>query len=57
MKTIEKIKIKLSEPDLDVSMYAINILIEKVNELTQVVNDLNYEVGVIHEWKLEKEGI
>jgi len=57
MKTIEKIKIKLSEPDLDVSMYAINILIEKVNELTQVVNELNYEVGVIHEWKLEKEGI
>ena len=35
----------------------INNLIEKINELTQTLNGLNYEVGVLHDWKLQKEGI
>lgn len=35
----------------------INRLIDKINELTQTINELNYEVDVLHEWKLTKEGI
>ena len=53
--TIEKIQIRLSE-HTDTND-AINILIDKINELIQTVNELNFEVAGIHEWKLEKEGI
>jgi len=35
----------------------INNLIDKINELTETVNGLDYEVGVLHDWKLQKEGI
>jgi hypothetical protein len=32
-------------------------MIDKINELTERVNELDYELSVIHEWKIEKEGI
>ena len=35
----------------------INKLLDKVKELTRAINELNSEVAVIHEWKIEKEGI
>lgn len=54
MKTIERITVNTS--DFDKTAYII-MLINKVNELTDKLNDLNYEVAGIHEWKLEKEGI
>ena len=61
MKTIEKINIRLHDAahysDAHELAGVCNILIDKVNELTQKVNELNFEVAVLHEWKLKKEGI
>lgn len=54
METITKITVNTS--DFDKTAYMI-LLINKVNELTGKVNELNYTVGVLHEWKLQKEGI
>ena len=55
MKTITKLEFRLSEPN-EVNAI-INQLIDKINELTQELNELKFEVAVIHEWKIEKEGI
>jgi flagellar hook-associated protein FlgK len=61
MKEIEKLNFRLHDAANYVGDHelagAINHLIDKVNELTQKVNELNYEISVIHEWKLQKEGI
>ena len=61
MKTIEKLNFRLPDSAHDVNAHELagllNNLIDKVNELTQQVNELNYELSVIHEWKLQKEGI
>jgi len=66
MKTIEKINIRLHNAanytDAHelvgvINILVINILIDKVNELTEKLNELNFEVAGIHEWKIEKEGI
>ena len=55
MKTIKKIKIRLSVNEENSAV--INDLIDKINELTDIINDLNFEISVLHEWKLQKEGI
>lgn len=55
MKTIEKIIVNNS-CDAESPGYVL-VLINKVNELIQKINDLNFEVAGIHEWKIEKEGI
>jgi len=61
MKRTEKINIRLHDAanysDAHELAGVINVLIDKVNELTQELNELKFEVAVIHEWKIEKEGI
>jgi len=61
MKKIEKINIRLPDAanytDAHELAGVINTLIDKVNELTQKLNELDFEVKGIHEWKIEKEGI
>lgn len=61
MKIIEKINFRLHDASNYTDAHELagvcNALIDKVNELTEKVNALNNEVGCIHEWKLQKEGI
>jgi len=54
MKTIEKLNKELY---LDEYADIFITLTEKINELTQELNEINCEVKLIHEWKLLKEGI
>ena len=55
MKQIEKLNFRLSEPNEVNAIF--NNLIDKINELTETINELNFEVQGLHEWKIEKEGI
>ena len=48
MKTIKK---------MEVNYPTAQELMAKINELIEKINELNFEVAVIHEWKLQKEGI
>jgi hypothetical protein len=57
MKT-EKLDFRLANDSMtDQNSAIINRLIDKINELTEHLNELDWEVKGIHEWKIEKEGI
>jgi hypothetical protein len=49
MKKIEKLNPAYS--------YTTEELVNKINELLNITENLDFEVKGIHEWKIEKEGI
>jgi len=57
MKAIEKLEIPLGYHGKESLSMGNAVIVSKINELIEKINELNYEVGVIHEWKIEKEGI
>lgn len=57
MKTIKKLEFRMNTLKDQEASAIVNNLIDKINELTEIVNELNYTVGVLHDWKLQKEGI